>query len=322
LFSSPAVAQRRGIWSSPYLLLPPDARFSLSILSAGLFVLLLAACGGDVSLGPEDPITPGQALGFDFINYVAQRLPDPDQPPVTYILQIEADGRTTAATGSASVVYAPIRFLPDDELLAVRIQFARSHFFSFSDSVYGEGSPNPFPRESIVYQIGGVFDFVTRIDDAPVPAEIAPLFEELRRLFEVGTRYQEGTPTPVASLVIGHQTQIEDREFVVIRNRDAFLNFLWRMGSIEVSVVPEVDYDAEMLVGAFLGDDADRTATIEFDSTGYFGDGTMKVRYRRTDGPVGCDPGGRPFALARLPRVEAPVEFYEDAERTVLPACP
>lgn len=153
---------------------------------------------------------------------------------------------------------------------------------------------------------------IVRYGQAVVPASIEPLFDMLEGLIEESQNFGMGTELTVRTLVSGQQSQINEREFVVVKSSDALLNLLWRVGSIEISVLPRVDFAKEMLACAFLGDDAGRTARIEFDTVGYLDGDRINIRYRREDYVEGCERESRPYAFVRLPRSSLPVEFYED----------
>jgi len=87
---------------------------------------------------------------------------------------------------------------------------------------------------------------------------------------------------------------------------------------VEISVLPPIDFSSEMLVCAFIGDNLVQdlwpgtTVSISFDDVAYERNGSLKARYTRHNVPLECARDVRPFAIAKLPRSDMPVQFFEE----------
>lgn len=288
-------------------------RTSLPAVSLLVPAVLLAVtgCVGQLSLDAEEEVSPGAALGFTSINYVSRL--SVGGVFTQNILDIDADGRATLVTarGDNEAVREPFRFLPQDKLLEVRRNFADSDFFFWADSTYGDG---PAPRtQSIVFEVGEDIDELIRYDEAPVPPSILVLMDQLEELILEGF-FGEGSQVPVEQIFSGQSTRIERREFVVVRSEETLLDLLFRIGSIELSVLPRVDYSREMLACVFLGSGSGRTLSVEAVEA-YVSGNRAQLLYRRRDAGVGCDLTARPFLIAKLPRLDVPLELFEAVER-------
>ncbi len=309
--------------SHPGFVYPEPARFQAgraALAAVGLAGAVLAGCSGEVVFEPEDTVTAGEALGFDFITYTVS---DADATSIE-IIEITDDGRAIyriAGRGRGSTL-EPIRFLRDDELLALRTDFNDSDFFFWADSTFGEPAAG-VPKQTIIFQFEGRSDDLVRYGDAPVPPEIEVLFAQLEPLLAASKQFGEGNQLAVRALVEGRHTRIARREFSVIRSRDELINLLWRVGSLDATAFARVDFATEMVVGVFFGDDAMQTDTLTFADVAYQLDGAVNVLFRRTDMAEGCDaPASRPFAMARVPRAPGRVQFFEDPERETRACAP
>lgn len=287
------------------------------VLFATLFVatalLLTTGCVGQVSLDAEEEVSPGAALGFESINYVSTRRTAEDVFQQE-ILDIDANGRATLviARSDTVAVREPFRFLPEDKLLEVRRNFAASNFFFWADSVYGD---SPSPRtQSIVFEVGGRRDQLIRHDEAPVPPEILVLMNQLEELVAEGI-FGGGAPIQVEQIFAGEQTRIDRRAFVVVKSQEALLDLLFRIGSIELSVLPRVDYSREMLACVFLGDDSGPTLSVRVSPEANRYEDRVQLLYERRDAGNACELSARPFLIAKLPRMDVPIEFFEAVER-------
>lgn len=295
---------------------PPISRLVLlGIALAGL------GCSGDVLLTSEDEVTQGDALGFDFIDYVAVSPSGSDRVQETLV--IDGDGRAEfgatilgGGSGGGAEPQVPVRYLVDSELLRVRTKFGTSGFFAFSDSTFG----NPIDHElkqTLVYQVDGRAASLTRYDFAEVPDQLLPLFDEMEVLLAESRDFGDGQPLDVTLVASGTDTRIARREFVVVRSQDALMDLLWRMGTREVPVLPRVDFSREMVVGAFLGTTTDSTRLVTFDGMGFVRGNHVDVMFRRIDVEDAAEcarTGVRPWVLARMPRRDLRLEFYEAPE--------
>jgi hypothetical protein len=268
----------------------------------------LLGCGGGIVLQPDEEVTPGGALGFTYITYYSFGVITAD---TTETLEVNESGRTWLGRSGKRLVY---RFLPDAELLELRNNVHDAAFFSWGDTTFGD--PTARPYEFVVFEDERTRVTVSRHDFAPVPAEIETLFEQMHLFIDKIDRYGRGTALPVGPVVRGRTTRIDSPSFFVVRSRDALLDLLWRMGSNEVTVIPSIDFDREMIVAAFLGRSARRTAEITFEDVAYVHEGVVRVRYSPTAFPDACGLRVMPFALARVPRFDLPVEFYESTDST------
>jgi len=284
-----------------------------------VFAVLGLGCSGDVLLTSEEEVSQGDALGFDYIDYVAVS-PAGSNERVQETLVINGEGRTefglvfidSLGVGQVGAP-VPVRYLVDAELLRVRTIFGTSGFFEYADSTFGNPIDHEF-KQTLVYQVDGRAASLTRYDFAEVPTQLLPLFDGMEVLLGESRDFGEGEPLDVTLVASGTDTRIARREFVVVRSQDALMNLLWRMGTREVPVLPRVDFAREMVVGAFLGTGTDSTRLVTFDGMGFVRDGHVDVMFRRIDAEdlAECgDEGVRPWVLGRMPRRDLPLEFYE-----------
>jgi hypothetical protein len=283
-------------------------------------VALLAACSGQLLLTPEEEVRPGDALGFEYINYVtflAQETRTTQQ-----ILEVEAGGRSffvrsVTENDSTSIEEVPFRFLADEEMLRIRTAFSDSDFFSWSDSIYGDPGQTNQTRKTIVYQEDGRSEDLQRIEDAEVPPSIEVLFDILDVLILESQEFELGTELDVVPFVSGVRTDIDRRDFAVVKSRDDLVDLVRRLGSDEISVLTRVDFSTEMVVAVFLGDVDDRTVGVEFTEIGYEADDVVKVQFVRRRTETACGAGQRPYAMARIPVTAKRVEFYQSMDEPI-----
>jgi len=307
-----ALARTAGRHALPAVFVRAGIARAASAVLLLLTVLATAGCVGQLSLDAEEEVSPGAAIGFTSINYISQSREGIFRQR---ILDIDANGRSTLVTfvGNEGTFREPFRFLPQDRLLEVRRNFAESNFFFWADSVYGVLGDSLRLTQSIVFEDDGQVDQLIRYDEAPVPQEIGLLIEQLEELLEEGV-YGTGDSTSVEEIFAGESTRIDRRQFVVVKSRDALLDLLYRIGSIEISVLPTIDYEREMLACVFLGEEAGATLSI-VPRSAYRDANRVQLLYERRDAQEGCDLDARPYLLARLPRADVPVEFFEAFER-------
>ncbi len=287
-----------------------------------LVLISLAGCTGQVFLRPEEEVTPGEALGFTDIYYTQILLSGPSD--YLRALDISPEGRMTFRLYGYEVdpVFRGDGYLSDRELFQLKKDFYDSDFFALAaeDTSYGEYSV--WERQTISYQVGDQNEEIVRYQHAEVPPQLEVLFDKLEKL--VGGWYGWGggnDALAVSPYVVGTSTRIDNFSFFVIKSQDSLLDLLWRMGSIEVSVLPEIDFAREMLACVFLGDDivdfgarvAGATYAIQFDPVAYTNDDAVRVKFVRHNRPADCVGAVRPFAIGRLPRSDLPVQFYEES---------
>jgi len=278
-------------------------------------MLGLSSCTGDVTMRTNDVVTEGDALGFDYIHYIATR----PASPVDFqdLLEIDTNGVATFESGRvdspADSTY-PTRFLLDEELLELRKLFFTSNFAAWDSSQFGD--PTSPIKQTIVYQVDGRYSQVARRGGAPVPETLLPLFQAMETLAEASRQVGEGEPFAVEVLFEGQSSAVDRRDFAIVSSDDELIDLLWRIGSNEITVLPRLDFEREMLVGVFLGRDVGTTDRVTFTAAGYRSGTGANLLFRRSGLPrEGAEGGLSPFVLAKIPRVRGRIEFFELPQR-------
>ncbi len=267
-------------------------------------VLMLAGCSTGDLTAPHDVLP-----SWDHIEYVP--LQATDSP-----LSIGADGgveAVVAGTGVSAGLLGPARW----RQVEAAIEGA-------------ELSPLTLPgvREASglvrVVRDGRILGFVWLTEEALTEGEriLVGVMEEVRTEAQEAVEDLRGQPRvePITGETLLHGYDATGREAreVVIRDADALLALLRRELDRELVVLPEIDFDREMVVAVFLGPRSREQFDVKImlpvsrmPQPGSF----VQVPVTRYALSETCDPPageGGAFEIVRLPRFEEEIFFHWD----------
>ncbi len=121
-------------------------------------------------------------------------------------------------------------------------------------------------------------------------------------------------PLDFEELARGSFSEVKDEQMLVIRDRDRFRS-VWRQTG-RSGDPPEVDFDSEMVVAAFVGERRTGGYSIRLREAEALGD-EIHLRLRIEEPGRGCmvtQAHTQPWQIVKLPRVEGSAKFdvYRD----------